>query len=225
MYSFEGFKQFTAELDELQELDNEHAIRLLTDWNNIEAKEYAKITIGRIKTIEQFEKFIKDNASERGIIQKFLEEFPWLLDPKMSKFEREITYTNLLKRNFSDETDLPDSNRRLDFLCTNSAGVIHIIELKRPRIKLKTKEIQQISEYVEFIETQFPQTQGHVKGFLISDNMTYEPGAEKVRKGLESVDIFVKSYSDLLAEARRYNNDLYRMYENISSKKNEKVGE
>ena len=225
MYSFEGFKQFTAELDELQELDNEHAIRLLTDWNNIEAKEYAKITIGRIKTIEQFEKFIKDNASERDIIQKFLEEFPWLLDPKMSKFEREITYTNLLKRNFSDETDLPDSNRRLDFLCTNSAGVIHIIELKRPRIRLKTKEIQQISEYVEFIETQFPQTQGHVKGFLISDNMTYEPGAEKVRKGLESVDIFVKSYSDLLAEARRYNDDLYRMYENISSKKNEKVGE
>lgn len=61
--------------------------------------------------------------------------------------------------------------------------------------------------------------------FLISDNMTYEPGAEKVRKGLESVDIFVKSYSDLLAEARRYNDDLYRMYENISSKKNEKVGE
>lgn len=143
----------------------------------------------------------------------------------MSKFEREITYTNLLKRNFSDETDLPDSNRRLDFLCTNSAGVIHIIELKRPRIRLKTKEIQQISEYVEFIETQFPQTQGHVKGFLISDNMTYEPGAEKVRKGLESVDIFVKSYSDLLAEARRYNDDLYRMYENISSKKNENVGE
>lgn len=77
----------------------------------------------------------------------------------MSKFEREITYTNLLKRNFADESDLPESNRRLDFLCTNSSGIIHIIELKRPNIKLKTKEIQQISEYVEFIESQFPQTQ------------------------------------------------------------------
>lgn len=222
MYSFEGFKQFTAELDELQELDNEHAIRLLTDWNNIEAKEYAKIAIGRIKTIEQFEKFIRTDASERDVIQKFLEEFPWLLDPKMSKFEREITYTNLLKRKFADESDIPERNRRLDFLCTNSSGVIHIIELKRPSIKLKTKEIQQISEYVEFIETQFPQTQGHVKGFLISDNMTYEPGAEKVRKGLESVDIYVKSYSDLLAEARRYNDDLYKMYEDINLKKNDK---
>ena len=222
MYSFEGFKQFTAELDELQELDNEHAIRLLTDWNNIEAKEYAKIAIGRIKTIEQFDKFIRTNASERDVIQKFLEEFPWLLDPKMSKFEREITYTNLLKRNFADESDLPESNRRLDFLCTNSSGIIHIIELKRPNIKLKTKEIQQISEYVEFIESQFPQTQGYVKGFLISDNMTYEPGADKVRRGLESVDIYVKSYSDLLAEARRYNDDIYRMYEDIELKKNNK---
>ncbi len=221
MYSFEGFKQFTAELDELQELDNEHAIRLLTDWNNIEAKEYAKIAIGRIKTIEQFEKFIRTNASERDVIQKFLEEFPWLLDPKMSKFEREITYTNLLKRKFHDESELPESNRRLDFLCTNSSGVIHIIELKRPNIKLKVREIQQISEYVEFIETQFPQTHGHVKGFLISDNMTYEPGADIVRRGLESVNIYVKSYSDLLAEARRYNDDLYKMYENINLKKND----
>ena len=222
MYSFEGFKQFTAELDELQELDNEHAIKLLTDWNTIEAKEYAKIAIGRVKTIEQFEKFIQTNASERDVIQKFLEEFPWLLDAKMSKFEREITYTKLLKQKFNDESILPESNSRLDFLCTNSAGVIHVIELKRPRIKLTMKEIQQICEYVEFIETQFPQTQGNVKGFLISDNMTYEPGANKYRKGLEKEGIFIKSYSDLLAEARRYNDDLYKMYEDISMKKNNK---
>ena len=181
-----------------------------------------KIAIGRVKTIEQFEKFIQTNASERDVIQKFLEEFPWLLDAKMSKFEREITYTKLLKQKFNDESILPESNRRLDFLCTNSAGVIHVIELKRPRIKLTMKEIQQICEYVEFIETQFPQTQGNVKGFLISDNMTYEPGANKYRKGLEKEGIFIKSYSDLLAEARRYNDDLYKMYEDISMKKNNK---
>ena len=34
--------------------------------------------------------------------------------------------------------------------------------------------------------------------------------------------IFIKSYSDLLAEARRYNDDLYKMYEDISMKKNNK---
>lgn len=126
MYSFEGFKQFTAELDELQELDNEHAIKLLTDWNTIEAKEYAKIAIGRVKTIEQFEKFIQTNASERDVIQKFLEEFPWLLDAKMSKFEREITYTKLLKQKFNDESILPESNRRLDF-CVQIVQVLFML--------------------------------------------------------------------------------------------------
>lgn len=62
-----------------------------------------------------------------------------------------------------------------------------------------------------------------MKGFLISDNMTYEPGANKYRKGLEKEGIYIKSYSDLLAEARRYNDDLYKMYEDISMKKNNKT--
>lgn len=217
MYGMESFRQFTAQLDELDVLDNENAIKLLTDWQIIEAKEYAKIAIGRVKTIDQFEKYIQENASENKVIQKFLEEFPWLLDPKMSRFEREVTYTRMLKQKFPEPKELPETNRRLDFLCTNSAGVIHVIELKRPNIKLTTKEIQQIAEYVEFIETQFPQTVGSVKGFLISDNMTFEPGAQKVRAGLETQDIFVKSYSDLLAQARQYHQDMIATYEQFRS--------
>lgn len=219
MYSFSGFQNFTQKLDGLDVLGSENAIKLLTDWSEIEAKEYAKISMGRIKAIEQFDKYIRENASESKVIQKFLEEFPWLLDPKMSKFEREITYSNLLNRKFDDH-DLPEHDRRIDFLCTNSSGIIHVIELKRPNIKLTTKQLNQISAYVEFIEMQFPTTVGKVKGYLISDNMTYEPGAKKTREGLEAANIFVKSYSDLLAEARRYNGSLYEMYEKILETKN-----
>ena len=218
MYGFAGFQDFTAKLDELGVLGNENAIKLLTDWSEIEAKEYAKISMGRIKTIEQFDKYIKENASENKVIQKFLEEFPWLLDPKMEKFEREVTYTNLLKRNFPDDQEV-ESNRRIDFLCTKNSGVVHVIELKRPNIKLTVKQIQQIAEYVEFIKKSCPQSSDMVKGYLISDNMTYEPGAEIVRKGLESQNIFVKSYSDLLAEARLYNKELYDHYIKIEDRK------
>lgn len=220
MYGFTGFQNFTAKLDELGVLGNENAIKLLTDWSEIEAKEYAKISMGRIKTIEQFDKYIKENASENKVIQKFLEEFPWLLDPKMEKFEREVTYTNLLKRHFSDDQEI-ESNRRIDFLCTKSSGVVHVIELKRPNIKLTVKQIQQIAEYVEFIKKQCPESTDKVKGYLISDDMTYEPGAEIVRKGLESQNIFVKSYSDLLAEARLYNKELYDRYTTIEDRKKE----
>lgn len=220
MYGFTGFQDFTAKLDELGVLGNENAIKLLTDWSEIEAKEYAKISLGRMKTIDQFDKYIQDNASENKIIQKFLQEFPWLLDPKMEKFEREVTYSELLKRTFPDETEL-ESNRRIDFLCTNSSGVVHVIELKRPNIKLTFKQLQQISAYAEFIKNHFPDSVDKVKGYLISDNMTYEPGAEKMRKGLETQDIFVKSYSDLLAEARLYNQELYDRYTKIEKSKKE----
>lgn len=219
MYGFTGFQDFTAKLDGLGVLGNENAIKLLTDWSEIEAKEYAKISMGRIKTIDQFEKYIQENASENKIIQKFLEEFPWLLDPKMEKFEREITYTNLLKRKFPDNQEKVVSNRRIDFLCTKSSGVVHVIELKRPNIKLTVKQIQQIAEYVEFIKEQCPQSIDKVKGYLISDNMTYEPGAEIIREALEHKDIFVKSYSDLLAEARLYNKELYDNYTIIEDRK------
>lgn len=218
MYGFEGFKQFTLQLDELDELDNEKAIKLLTDWTNIEAKEYAKIAIGRIKTIEQFEKFIRANASERDVIQKFLEEFPWLLDPKMSKFEREVTYTRILKENFNDDY-LPESNRRLDFLCTDESGVIHVIELKRPNIRITLKEIQQIAEYVKFLKLHYPYTISEIRGYLISDNMKFDDGVDIIIDGLRTQNIYIKSYSDLLAEARRYNKSLYDMYTKIDEAK------
>lgn len=218
MYGFTGFQDFTAKLDELGVLGNENAIKLLTDWSEIEAKEYAKISLGRMKTIDQFDKYIQDNASENKVIQKFLEEFPWLLDPKMEKFEREVTYSEILKRTFPDDTE-PESNRRIDFLCTNSSGVVHIIELKRPKIKLTFQQLQQISAYVEFIKAHFPDSVDKVKGYLISDNMTYEPGAESMRKGLETQGIYVMSYSDLLAEARLYNQELYSRYTKIEESK------
>ena len=218
MYSFEGFRQFAAKLDGMDQLGSEEAIKLLTDWEEIEAKEYAKISQGRISTIEQFEKYVRENASERDVIQKFLEEFPWLLDPKMSKFEREVTFTKLLKQTFNDNY-LPESKRRIDFLCTDSNGTIHVIELKRPNIKLTTKEIQQIAEYVEFLRKQYPQSISVIKGFLISDNMTFENGAQTIIRGLENEGIYVKSYSDLLAQARRYNQKLYETYSEILERK------
>ena len=218
MYGFSSFKDFSTKLNEMNVLNSEDAIKLLTDWNIIEAKEYAKIATGRITTIEQFDKYVKDNASENKVIQKFLEEFPWLLDPKMSKFEREVTYTNLLKRKF-DDSDKAEHDRRLDFLCTDNAGEVHVIELKRPSIKITEKELQQISEYVEFIQNKFPKTVGYIKGYLISDNMTFSPGAKLMADSLESKGVYVKSYSDLLAEARRYNKDLYDEYIKISEAK------
>ncbi|MBU5311863.1 ATP-binding protein [Tissierella carlieri] len=217
MFDYESFKSFTVQLDELISLDDERAIKLLTDWQIIETKELAKVAEGRIKTIEQFEKYIKENVSESKVMQKFLEEFPWLLDAKMTRFEREVTFARLLKDNFND-SHLEQKNRRIDFLCTNQSGTVHIIELKRPNIKITQNEIQQISEYVEFIETKFHDSVNKVYGYLISDNMQFAPGISKMIDGLKTQGIYVKSYSDLLNEAKNYNFEFIKLYEDIREK-------
>jgi len=43
--------------------------------------------------------------------------------------------------------------------------------------------------------------------------MTYDPGVKLHIEALETKGIFVKSYSDLLAEARRYNKQFYDVAE------------
>ena len=79
---------------------------------------------------DRFEKYISANASETKIMQKFLEQFPWILDPRMTNFSREVTYSKWLHEHFPDD-ELETNNRRIDFLCSNNDGVVHIIELKR----------------------------------------------------------------------------------------------
>ena len=107
----------------------------------------------------------------------------------------------------------------MDFLCTNDGGLIRIIELKRPSIKITSVQLNQIAQYVEFIKNHYPGNAQQVQGYLISDKMTYDPGVQLQIEALESKGIYVKSYSDLLAEARRYNKQFYDVAENIELKK------
>lgn len=212
MYGFKSFQDFTAELAEMDKLDDKTAIKLLTDWQTIEAKEFARIAIGRMETINQFAKFVKEDASETKVIQKFLAEFPWLLDPKMTKFDREKNYSRILKENFPDDK-LELKDRRLDFLCTNDSGLVHIIELKRPSIKITSKQIDQITQYVEFLRNKFPNEAKQIEGYLISDKMTYDPGVKLMIEGMKTQGIYIKSYSELLDEARRYNEQFFSVVE------------
>ncbi|WP_289103530.1 ATP-binding protein [uncultured Fusobacterium sp.] len=222
VFSFESFKDFATKLDNLGVLNNEDAIKLLEDWQFIEAKEMAKIAEGRIKTIEQFEKHIVENASENKVMQKFLEEFPWLLDPRMVKFDREVTYSRLLKEKFNDEV-LDESNRRLDFLCCNNSGVVHVIELKRPRIRITSKEITQAMDYESFLSTKFPNDIKELKVILISDNFECDRTANSMIESFsKDGKLEVKSYSDLLAQAIKYHRSFIELYDNLKELKEKK---
>ena len=217
LYKFESFQNYIAELDD-EDLTVDKVEKITADWEYIESKELAKISIGRIKAIEQFEKYVRNDASETKVIQPFLEKFPWILDPRITTFEREVTFKKILKENFPD-TELEEKNRRLDFLCNLVNGELIIIELKRPRIKISLKEITQAREYERFLLKNHRESIANgVKTFLISDSFVMDDNTTDIYSALENTGkLYIKSYSDLLQQAKQYNKDYITRYKEIES--------
>lgn len=217
LYKFESFQKYIEDLDD-ENLTVEKVEKITNDWEYIESKELAKISIGRIRAIEQFEKYIRNDASETKVIQPFLEKFPWILDPRITTFEREVTLKKILKDNFPD-SELEESNRRLDFLCNLVNGELIIIELKRPRIKISLKEIRQAREYERFLLKNHKESiEKGVKTFLISDQFEMDEETKDFYSSLEQTKkLKIRSYSDLLQQARQYNKEYIDRYKEIES--------
>jgi hypothetical protein len=214
---FEYFKNYVSKLTESQ-ITIEEIEEISQDWEQIEIYEMSKIAMGRIETINRFENFIRNNASETKEIQPFLEKFPWILDPRMTKFDREVTFSKILKENFPDQ-ELEERNRRIDFICSNVNGKVHIIELKRPNIRLSLKEINQAVEYHSFLKRNRTDI-SEIKTFLVSDNINMSETDRIMYDALNKSGVLtIKTYTDMLAEARHYHKQFLDAIEEISSAK------
>lgn len=217
LYKFESFQNYISDLKD-EDLTLEKVEKITKDWEYIESKELAKISLGRIKAIEKFEKYVKNDASETKVIQPFLEKFPWILDPRITTFEREVTFKKILEENFPDN-ELEESNRRLDFLCNSVNGELIIIELKRPRIKISLKELRQAREYERFLlKNHKGSIEKGVKTYLISDRYDMNDETEDFYTSLnETKKLYIKSYSDLLQQAKQYNKEYITKYQEIEN--------
>lgn len=214
MYSFSTFKELASEIVTIDEFNLDNTLRLIKDWKLIESKELAKVSEGRIKTIDSFEKMIAENKSERDVIQPFIEEFPWLLDPKLINFEREVTYLKLLKNNFSD-SKLEEKNRRIDFLTSMSDNSLYIFELKRPDIKITVDYITQVYDYESFVHKVNPHI--NVKTFLVTNNCEIDrTAASMIDSAVKTNKFDIKTYTELLSAARSYHQDIIEQYNKLN---------
>lgn len=218
-FQFETFKDYVNDLHE-DEITVENMERISSDWQLIETNEMAKIALGRTETIKKFEDFINENSSETKVIQPFLEKFPWILEPRMTVFDREKTFSSLLREAFPNEK-LEGPNKRIDFLCSNINGDVIIIELKRPNIKITSKEIMQALEYGVFLKEK-RQNLKSIKIILISDRFDMDPLAETMYKAMEEKgDFLIKSYTELIDQAKNYHKHFIELQEKINEAKNE----
>ncbi len=216
-FEFESFKYYAREMAELDKIDHTELLNLLKDWEIIESREIYNLSRVRIEAIKNLEKHIDDNALEVSIMQQFFTKFPWILDPRIMRFENEIRYSNILKKHFPESYSTPEVDRRLDFLCVNHLGQFFVIELKRPQAKIKKKQLDQAFEYSTFIKSQLSnEYDQHVTSYIIGGHLSTDINDKEIAEVYRnSRKVIFKPYEELLKQAKNYHQEFINTYEHM----------
>ena len=213
-FQFTTFKEMAEEIGN-NKFSDISLVELLRDWQIIEAREMYKLAEVRIQAIKKFQENIENDAKEVPVMHNFLKQFPWLLDPRIMNFKDEVTYSKLLKEEFPDATDVPGTDRRLDFLCQNFAGNIFIIELKRPGKIIGIKELQQAMSYNAFLKKHLGNTVNYnISCYIIGKGISSDDTAQRIADAYKNNnDVFIKTYKELLNAAIKYHQEFIEQYE------------
>ena len=209
-----------AELDDPVTLMN-----LFREWQIVEAREMSRVTEGRISTIEKFQRLIEINAMEVPTLHNFLKEFPWVIDPMWTLVADEVYFSELLREKFPESDEVPESDRRIDFLCVTESDNLVAVEIKRPHLRASKKELNQIEDYVIFLRSHVSTTSDpnyrytNVIGYLICGDVVTTPEVREKTKNLEGARIYIRKYSDLLANVKRTHKQFLERYESLRKAK------
>lgn len=218
---FDAFWEIAESLTEAELEDVGKILELFREWQIVEAKEMAKVTRGRIKTIEKLQNLIEENALEVPTLHDFLKEFPWVIDPRWTLIEDELTYSQVLRNQFPIDEKVPKNNRRIDFLCVRESTNLVVVEIKRPESKASVDELNQIEEYVSFMRdyvrrTTDPDYQYEaVTGYLLCGNMVDTYQVREKRQNLSNSSIYIRRYADLLGTVRRIHKEFLERYSQL----------
>jgi len=127
-------------------------LSLLADRDSLEAALYRDIVRSRLDTIREFRKIVDQDPKER-VLQKYLFEHLWLLDPGWERasgsalMERRLTAMGVIVDDASKKEELG----RVELAYRTSAGKHIIIELKKAGRQMKVDEL--FSQGVRYVDT------------------------------------------------------------------------
>ena len=198
---------------------------LFQEWEIVEAKEMSRVTEGRITAIEKLQGLIERNALEVPTLRNFLKEFPWVIDPRWTLVDDEVRYSKVLRQQFRDDREMPEIDRRIDFLCVRESTNLVVVEIKRPQKKVSEAELEQIERYVAFMRDHVKKTTDpevsyqQVVGYLLCGDLVDTYMVRERRTNLERSRIFVRRYDDLLDMVKRVHGEFIQRYGELRKRK------
>lgn len=211
------FKDYASELaDTVSPQELPKIIKLLNQWKITEAKEMSALATARVEVIKKFEKLLNEDTKEVPTLHDFLKSFSWLLDPRILEFKDEVTFSELLKTTYPEET-LDVKDRRIDFLCSNAlGGILYVIEIKRSNYSVDEKALEQAYLYGAFLkekyatESSFSKVVCYVIGGTKSSNYVFK---SKERSYSTTGEVFVKTYRELLEQSKNFHKEFIKAHE------------
>ena len=222
---FDAFLEIAESLADADLDDPGRILDLFREWEIVEAKEMSRIAVGRAATIEKLQSLIEKDALEVPTLHNFLKEFPWVIDPRWSLVDDEVQYSQILRNMFPEKDEVPESDRRIDFLCVRESSTMIVVEIKRPGHKANVKDLDQIEEYVGFMRHHTRQNTDPdyryeaVIGYLLCGGMVDRYQVTEKRDNLAKAQIYVKTYDTLLSTARRVHVEFMERYESLRNAK------
>jgi hypothetical protein len=150
--AFERMKLRGSTEDLIVGIDSvDRLLTVLSDRDALEASLYRDIVKSRLEAIKDFQTIVDEDAKER-VLQKYLFNHLWLLDPAWERAtDSPIMETRLLVEGVLVE-DLTEKERlgRVDIAYRSNAGKHIIVELKKVERKMKLLElVEQGQTYVD----------------------------------------------------------------------------
>ena len=222
---FDAFLDIASDLVEADLYDTGKILNLFREWQVIEAMEMARVTEGRITTIEKLQNLIDTDALEVPTLHNFLKEFPWVIDPRWTMVDDEVSYSKLLRDKFPDSPKLEEGNKRIDFLCVGESANLVVVEIKRPGHIASTEQLNQIETYVSFVRDRISRSSdpdlGYetATGYLLCGNLADSPYVREKKKNLAAAGIYVRMYSELLMMAQRVHKEFISRYNELKEAK------
>ncbi len=212
------YSQHLSAIDKIDPSNFELFKDICVGMDDIEATLYYQIIKERIQIINKFREIIDDNQSLERVIQQYLFNHLWLLDPSWERVRNseymEKTVMNALKTEVETLTE-EEKKSRLDLGYRLAANKHIIIELKKAdRVVKKSEAFTQIVKYHDALSKALEQTCGSNFSFEILfiigkpiDNNTNISDQLLLAKSLEPYHARIVTYQQLIENALRAYNE------------------
>jgi len=202
---YKGFLALVDAIDKSSPEKPEVLISFIKEWEVLDAIQMSRVVEGRLHAIVKFQQLVGSNAKEVPDIHDFLVDNPWLLDPTWNYIDDEVTLSKEVKEAYP-QTDVETARRRVDFLCLGYGRALNAVEIKRPSVKLGIEELNQIHDYVDYLNSHKGtggRSYDETFGYLIGGERSQERMVAERERDLKKIGIYVYTYKELDSTAQK----------------------